>query len=308
MKYDVTFPSNGLTIAGHLYVPDDKTRRTGAAVVIGHPMGAVKEQSPAVYAEPLVREGFTVLTFDAGYQGESSGEPRYLEDPIQRAEDVKSGVSFLTTREEVDPERIGVLGICASGGYVPFAAQTDHRMKAVATVSGADVGGLWRNGMDGKQAEEVIQTQLDQAAVDRSDEAKGQPARVIPLVPETKEQSEAFPPRSLFREAWEYYRTPRAQHPRSVNRWVARSVDKIAQFDAYEHVDMISPRPLLMIAGTEADSARFSQETIEKAREPKELFWIDGASHVDLYDKPEYVGPAATKIVSFFKQHLVATS
>lgn len=307
MRYDVTFPSNGLTIAGHLYVPDGETNQAAAAIVIGHPMGAVKEQSPAVYAEPLVREGFVVLTFDAGYQGESTGEPRYLEDPVQRAEDVKSGVSFLTTRKEVDPQRIGVLGICASGGYVPFAAQTDLRMKAVATVSGADVGGLWRNGMDGKQAEDVIQQQLDQAAVDRTNEAKGQPARLIPLVPDTKEQSEAFPPRSLFREAWEYYRTPRAQHPHSVNKWVARSVDKIAQFDAYEHIDMISPRPLLMIAGTEADSAHFSQQAIEKAQEPKELFWIEGASHVDLYDKEEYVAPAVSKLSSFFKEHLSAT-
>src|SRR3954462_544519 len=195
MRQDVRFPSDGLTLAGHLYIPDD-ARSPHPAIVIGHPMGSVKEQSPTNYAERLVREGFVVLTFDAGYQGESIGEPRNVEDPFQRSEDVRSAVSFLTTREEVDRNRIGALGICASGGYVPFAAQSDHRIKAVATVVGACVGRLWRDGMDGKQSEDVIQHTLDEAAVDRTNEANGQPARRIPLVPATKEQAEHFPPNS----------------------------------------------------------------------------------------------------------------
>jgi len=294
-----------MTLAGHLYVPDYATGPL-PAIVVGHPMGAVKEQSPANYASRLVQQGFVVLTFDAAYQGESTGEPRYLEDPIQRAEDVKSAVSFLTTRSEVDADNIGALGICASGGYVPFAAQTDHRIKAVATVVGACVGILWREGMDGKQSPDVLQKQLDQAATDRTNEAAGQPARVVQVVPATPEQASQFPEKSMYREAYDYYRTPRAEHPRSANKWVARSVDKIAQYDSYELVDLIAPRPLLMIAGTEADTQRFSVETIAKAKGPKELFWIEGATHIDLYDKPEYVDPAVAKLASFFKENIAA--
>ncbi|TCG02421.1 hypothetical protein BZM26_00890 [Paraburkholderia strydomiana] len=303
MRKDVRFPSSGLSLAAHLYVPENASGPL-PGIVIGHPMGAVKEQSPANYADRLVKQGFVVLTFDAAYQGDSEGNPHGLEDPFQRSEDVKSAVSYLSVQPEVDPKRIGALGICASGGYVPFAAQTDHRIKAVATVVAACVGILWRDGMDGKQSPAVIKKQLDEAAVDRTNEAKGEPVRMSQIVPATPEQAEHFPPKSMFREAYDYYCTPRAQHPRAANRWVARSVDKIAQYDSYVLVELIAPRPLLMIAGTEADTQRFSVETIKKAKGPKELFWIEGATHIDLYDKPQYVDPASKKVADFFHQHL----
>lgn len=187
---------------------------------------------------------------------------------------------------------------------MPFAAQTDHRIKAVATVSGACVGRLWRHGMDGTQSEDVIQAQLDEAAVDHTNEARGESARVVQVVPATEEQASAFPPKNLFREAYCYYRTLRGEHLRSANEWVARSVDRNAQYDSYALIHMISPRLLLMIAGMEADTARFSVEAIEKAREPKELLWIEGASHVNLYDRDEYVTPAVAKMTGFFREHL----
>ena len=308
MKHEVRFPSDGLTLAGHLFVPEDGSSARRPAIVIGHMMGGVKEQSPTIYAERLVKEGFVVLIFDAAHWGESEGEPRLLEIPHQRAEDVRAAVSFLTTRAEVDAERIGALGICASGGYVPFAAQTDHRIKAVATVSAVCIGRMFRFGVDGKQSEDAIQPMLDEAAADRNREAQGYAARAVQLVPPTEEYAANFPVGSMFHEAYSYYCTPRGQHPRSVGKWVPRSMDRIAQYDSYETIYLISPRPLLMIAGTKADTAHFSSEAIEKAREPKELFMIEGATHMDLYDKDPYVQTAVEKLSGFFKKHLGASA
>ncbi|MEU7341349.1 MULTISPECIES: alpha/beta hydrolase [unclassified Streptomyces] len=304
MKSNVTFLSNGLKVAGHLYLPDEHTRGRRPAVVVSHPFGGVKEQTAGLYAERLAAEGFVALAFDASYQGESEGEPRFLENPFARAEDIKSAVTFLTTRAEVDTERIGALGICASGGYVPYAAQTEHRIRAVATVSGADMGALFREGLGGGQSEDVIRQMLDQAGKDRTAEAGGAEPRLERVVPETEADAEGWP--TLYQEGRDYYRTPRAQHPNSPNRYLARSVDQIAQYSSYDLVHLIAPRPLLMIAGTEADTAYFSRRAIEKANEPKELFWIDGATHIDLYDHEDHVPTVVAKLASFFGEHLGA--
>lgn len=304
IKKQVTFPSSGLSLAGILFTPDDRTDERLPAVVVSHPFTGVKEQTSAVYAERLAREGFAALVFDAAHQGESEGEPRQLEDPFQRAEDIKSAVSFLTTRDEVDPGRIGALGICASGGYVPYAAQTDHRVKAVATVSAVDLGGMFRDGVDGKQSPDVIRAMLDDSAAARNEEARGRQPRLNDILPTSRQEAESGGYPYLMQEGFDYYRTERGQHPRSTNLFAARSLDLLAQYDSYAMIRMISPRPLLMIAGTAADTARFSREAIERAAEPKELLWIDGATHMDLYDKDEYVTPAVAKLTEFFTENL----
>lgn len=302
----VNFPSSGINIVGEFYLatPGSPSRK-GAAIVIGHPSFGVKEQTAGAYARALSSAGFIALTFDAAYQGESGGLPRMLENPFQRAEDARAAVSYLTTRSKVDAERIGAMGLCASGGYVPFAAQTDTRMKAVATVSGADFGRIVREGLKpkGSITREQLVEQLVQANALRNLEAKNGEARMVMMTsPEKSMILESAP--DLVKEAWDYYMTVRGSHPRSAQSWVGRSMDLCANFDAYRFVDMISPRPLLMIVGEKADTKYFSEEAIRAAEEPKELFLIKGKSHVDLYDDLSVTAP---KLVDFFARTLVDT-
>jgi fermentation-respiration switch protein FrsA (DUF1100 family) len=291
-KIDIQFLSNGMKLKGFLFVPNKEGQLP--AIAIGHPAGGVKEQTVSLYAERLASYGFVTLVFDAAYQGESEGEPRGLEDPFQRAEDIRAAVSFLASRGNVDENKIGALGICASGGYVPFAAQTDRRIKAAATISAVKVGGS-----------SIIENDalLSQTAKARNAEARGEGISQGTYVVMTKEEAEKFPPKSLNREAYDYYRTPRGAHPRSTQKGVMR-MDVAAQFNAFENNGWISPRSLLMIAGTEADTLNFSEEAISKAKEPKELFLVEGASHVDLYDKEPYVGQVVEKLEVFFSENL----
>ncbi|MFK0106638.1 alpha/beta hydrolase [Streptomyces sp. NPDC091217] len=303
MKTQVTFLSKGLKIAGILYLPDTYSGRRLPAVVVGHPASGVKEQTASVYADRLTREGFAALVFDAAHQGESEGEPRNLEDPFQRAEDFRAAVSYLASRSDIDPERIGALGICASGGYLSFAAQTDRRMKAVATISAFDMAGGLIDGVGRVQGPEIRDFLLNQAGALRNAEARGEGPVNFQPVPPTADEAAAFPDRSMYREGHEYYRTPRGNHPRAAN-WLLMRADVMAQFNAFAHQDWVSPRPLLMIAGTDADTRYFTEEAIAQAAEPKELFWVEGASHIDLYDKDEFVTPAVAKLAEFFGKHL----
>ncbi|POR38131.1 Uncharacterized protein TPAR_01674 [Tolypocladium paradoxum] len=304
MKQDVHFDSQGLKLSGCLYIPDNAPNGRVPAIVVSHPAAGVKEQTAGIYARRLCDEGFISLTFDCAYQGESEGSPRGLEDPAQRVEDIKNAVSFLTLNERVDPDRIGLLGICASGGYSVPAAATDVRIKALATVSGVDLGTFFRKGPNGKQDPSVLKTLLENAARARTATAAGAKVETFPVFP--PDEATARQLGQYVYEGWEYYTTLRGCHPRSTKSMPFISVDKLASFFGFGVIGYIAPRPLLMIVGTEAETKWMAEEAFPNAGEPKELFWIKGGSHVDLYDKDEYVTPAVARLGDYYRKWLAA--
>lgn len=296
----VTFPNRHITIVANIYFPKDfdKTKKY-PAIVVGHPYGGVKEQTSGLYAEKLAENGFIALAYDASYQGESGGEPRLLEDPEVRTEDYRAAADYITTREFVDINKVGVLGICGGGGFAIHAAQTEHRFKAVATISMVDGGDLRRNGMNGSLTA-TIQQRLDEVAKQRIIEANGGPVRYNNYVANTKEDLPAKA-NVMYTEGYEYYRVTH-KHERSPNKYIFTSLDKLINFTALDHVELISPRPLLVIAGNKADSYYFSQQAYDKAKEPREIYTVDGATHIDLYWKPEYVSQVVTKLTDFYNK------
>lgn len=296
-QQEISFWSNRLKIAGILRIPS-LTNQQLPALVIGHPGSGVKEQTAGDYAQRLAERGFITLTFDAAHQGASEGIPRGLEDPAQRTEDFKCAVSFLHTLSSVDTSKIGLLGICAGGGYSIAAAATDHRVKAVATVIAADISRQFRKGSDGNQDPAIFQGMLNAAVLARTEEAKGKEPATFPLFPATAEEARSLG-NHVF-EGWEYYCTPRGHHPRSAKFLTWNSVDRIGSFDAFAFIDQISPRPLLMISGSEALTLWMTQEAFAAAKEPKELLIIDGANHMALYDNPTFLDLAIDRITEFF--------
>jgi fermentation-respiration switch protein FrsA (DUF1100 family) len=298
----VNFLSRGIKIVGDLYRPSNGApSRKGAAIVVAHPWTSVKEQSSGLYAKLLAEQGFIALAYDAAYQGESEGEPRHLEDPAQRVEDIKAAVTFLTSTDGVNDERIGVLGICASGGYVCNAAQADVRIRSVATLVAVCTGVMAREGLPkGTSSLETLKGQLAAAAKDRNGEAKGERPTMIPMLPDKLEDAPADIP-SAFRDLASYYRTPRGNHPRAPNIALPRSWDMMATYDSFRFNELISPRPLLMVTGSKAESKNYSEDALKLAKEPKELFVIPDKTHADLYDDYHVALP---KLVSFFEGSL----
>ncbi|GEO68282.1 alpha/beta hydrolase [Levilactobacillus acidifarinae] len=298
MRTAVQFSSNGIQLAGALYLPDDfDGQRSLTGIVVCHPAGGVKEQTAGLYSEKLAQQGFAALTFDAARQGESAGEPRGLEDPFQRAEDIRSAVSYLSVRPYVDADHIGVLGICAAGSYVSYTAQTDRRMKAIATVSAVDPAGELLADPATRDA------LLDQVGHIRNLEAAGEGNFWFHVNPGTPEEAAAYPERSMFRESYDYYVAGPNQHPRAIG-WGNLKYDALAHYQPFEHMDWIAPRPLLMIAGTDADTRHFSVDAVKAAGHNAELFDIQGASHMDLYAKEPYVSQAVAKLTTFYQTTL----
>jgi fermentation-respiration switch protein FrsA (DUF1100 family) len=301
----VTYPARnlGTKIVANLFKPAGfATARRYAALVVTHPFGGVKEQTAGLYAQRLAEEGFITLAYDASYQGESGGEPRLMEVPAQRLDDISCAIDYLAQHPQADRERIGSLGICAGGSYALCQAQTELRVKAVAAVSTFNLGEARREGMGTISYDERMK-RLRDAADARSREARGEPVQLVPVVPDSAAGFTDQTPQ-LYREGYEYYRTPRAQHANSPNRYLFSSLPQQMAFFPFEQLETISPRPLLVIAGSKADTLFWSQQVYQKAREPKELHVIDGATHIDMYDRPRFVTPAVAKLKEFFGRHL----
>ncbi len=303
VKEPVTFNNNGTKMAGHLYYHEQMERsKKYPVIVFTHAAGMVKEQAPALYARKLAEHGFLALAFDASHQGESGGEPRFLEAPAERVEDIKSAVDYLTTLPFVDQSKIGASGICAGSGYTIQAATTDKRIKAVAGVSGTDPGAAIREGWTGDADMKEQIEMLTLVGQERTELARGAAPSYGTYVPE------AFDPNApvTMNEAYEYYRTPRSQHPNSQNKVMLASLDKVMAFNAFQNVELLLNQPLLMIVGSKSDAIYLTDRAIEKAVTAalKEKFVIEGATHVDLYDRQPYVDQAVKKMVDFFQSEL----
>ncbi|HCY6650705.1 TPA: alpha/beta hydrolase [Staphylococcus aureus] len=297
----VNFKSNNLNVVANMYFPENFDENNQyPAIVVNHPAGGVKEQTAGLYAERLATLGYVTIAYDASYQGESEGQPHNLENPSSRVEDVRAAVDYFNTLDFIDDSRIGALGICAGGGYTIKAAQTEKRIKAVVGISAADIGQNFRKGWTGNQDEKDINPLLEQVAEQRKAEANGAPQKLVGFVPE--EPTEDMDQET--KDGWEYYRTPRAQHERSINQFPFISFDRIIEFTAFDLVDKLLTQPVLFIAGSEAGTLWQSENAYERALEPKDIHIVEGANHFDMYDKEPFVTEAVEKMNSFYGQYL----
>ncbi|MCX2584428.1 alpha/beta hydrolase [Pedobacter sp. MR22-3] len=296
---NVHFRSGNLTLAGHLYIPRNyKTNEKRAAILVVAPGGGVKEQTSGRYAMELCKKGFVTMSFDHRSYGESEGFPRFDEDPYNKIEDIKNAVSYLTNRLEVNLNAIGLIGICGGGGYGPAAAAADRRIKAVATVSGMpDPKGaiLEQFGTEGLVAAFEASSKARQAF------SQGAEPLYYPLIPPAGAPNVM----ELLKQAPDYYfDSARGANPNWDNKTLAWSFEKLASFSALDSIKLISPNPVLFIAGSKAASRKANELAYQTANEPKELFIIEGSTHLDLYDIDCYVEPAVDKLTFFFNENL----
>ncbi|MDD3494395.1 MAG: alpha/beta hydrolase [Dysgonamonadaceae bacterium] len=301
--HPVTYKLNGLDIAANVYTPADyDPSKKYPAIAVAHPNGGVKEQVAGLYAQHLAENGFIAITADAAYQGASGGLPRNVDKPQNRVEDIRGMADYISRYEGVDPDRLGVLGICGGGGYTLKAAQSDKRFKAVATLSMFNSGEVRRNGFQNSQLN-TIQERLEQATKARAQEAAGGEIIYAGVASITDEEI-AKTSTDLYREGYVYYYRTHA-HPNSTFLYTMSSLLDLMTWDATTNMDMIN-QPLLMMAGSKADTKYMTDEAFAKAinAKNKELFLIDGATHIQTYWKPEYVSQAVKKLVSFFKTNL----
>lgn len=298
----VKFNNRGIEMAGNLFLPEAmEAEKAYPAIVCASPAGAVKEQSSGLYAKKLAEQGFVALAFDPSHQAESGGYPRYEENPYDRVEDIRAAVDYLTTLKCVDRDRIAAMGLCAGAGYAINAALTDRRIKVLVGVSGTDAGAVIRDGWTGEATTEEKIKFLEMVSEERTAEANGAEPIYGNYVPENV--TDDLP--VTMKEAHDYYRTPRAQYPTSENKVRLTSMSNIYTFEAFHLIDELLTQPLLMIAGSKSDALYVSERAINRAASKvKELYLINGATHIDMYDRQPYVDEAIGKMASFLKENL----
>ena len=295
--HPVSYEVGGIGVVANIYTPANyDSSKEYVAIVVVHPNGGVKEQVAGLYAQRLAELGYITIAADARYQ-----EPRNTDRPANRIEDIHGMVDFISQYPGVDASRIGALGICGGGGYTLGAAQGDKRIKAVATLSMFNSGRVRRNGFQDSQIN-TIQQRLTQAAEARNEEAKGKVLYTGEM--NISDEEAAKLPFALYRDGYEYYFKTHA-HPNSTFRYTMSSLLDLMTWDATDHIDLID-QPLLLIAGSDADTKYMSDEAFEKATgtKDKEMFLIPGAEHIKTYFVPEYVNLAVNKMKDFFGMKL----
>ena len=297
--HPVTYKLNGIDISANVYTPANyDPSRKYPAVAVAHPNGGVKEQVAGLCAQRLAEQGYITIAADAAYQGASGGLPRNVDKPSNRIEDIHGMADFITQYAGVDANHLALLGICGGGGYSLKAAQTDKRFKAIATLSMFNSGRVRRNGYMDSQVS-TIQKRLQQASEARAQEAAGGEVIYAADAKLTDEQIAKLP-FELYRQGFEYYWKTHA-HPNSTFRYTMSSLLDLMSFDAASNMDLFN-QPLLMMAGTKADSLYMTLDAFKEAHNSnnKELFLIEGATHIETNWKPQYVNQAMGKLTEFF--------
>lgn len=301
--HPVKYKLHGLDIVAIVYTPASyDPGRKYPAIVVAHPNGGVKEQVAGLYAQHLAEQGYITITMDAAYQGGSGGEPRSVDKPQFRIEDIHGAADFITSYAGVDADRLGLLGICGGGGYALSAAKADKRFKSIATLSMFNSGRVRRNGFADSQVA-TIQERLRQVSAARAQEMAGGEILYAGDANLTDEQIAALP-FEMYRQGYEYYWKTHA-HPNSTFKYTMSSLLDLMRWDATDQIDLID-QPLLMIAGSKADSLYMTEDAFPKATgtKDKELFKIEGATHIETYWVPEYVAAAMGKLTPFFARTL----
>lgn len=301
--HPVKYKLHGLEVVANVYTPAnfDSTKKY-PAIVVAHPNGGVKEQVAGLYAQHLAEQGYITITADAAFQGGSGGEPRSVDKPAYRIEDIHGMADFITRYPGVDAARLGLLGICGGGGYSLAAAKTDKRFKSVATLSMFNSGRVRRNGFADSQVG-TIQERLQQATAARAQEAAGGEILYAGDANLTDAQIAALP-FEMYRQGYAYYWKTHA-HPNSTFKYTRSSLLDLMRWDATDQIELID-QPLLMIAGSKADSLYMTEDAFAKATgtKDKDLFKIDGATHIETYWVPKYVDAAMGKLKPFFARTL----